>query len=372
MEPIRILHAVGVMNRGGLETLIMNIYRNIDRDRFQFDFLVHQETQGAFDNEIKALGGKIHHIPYVTKIGHFGYIKALDSFFAKHQDYKIVHSHMNAMSGLILRSAKKNGIPVRIAHSHSAKYGSSMFEKVYKKTVSLYIPTTANHLFSCSQKAGSSLFGKKLANNRMTIIKNGVDLKKFNLNNEKRVKIRKELGFDEDTYILGHVGRFQEMKNHEFLVDVFASFHKKNPNSALVLVGDGVLRNKIEKKVNDLNLNKVVHFLGIRGDVHELMQGFDVLLLPSLYEGLPVTIVEAQALGVKCIISDSITREVDLNLGLVKFISLNAPISDWIEELSQKSLIQDDFHKLIKQNGYDIATTSNWLENFYAEKYQVN
>lgn len=367
MNPKRVLHSVGIMNRGGLETLIMNIYRNIDRSHLQFDFLVHREETGAFDNEILNLGGKIHHIPYVTKIGHFGYIGALNDFFVNHSEYQVVHSHMNAMSGLILQSAKKQRVPIRIAHSHSAKYGNSLSEKAYKKFVSLAIPSVATHFFSCSQLAGNSLFGKKIASNEMVHIKNGVDLKRFAYKKEIRNKIRRELEVNEETYIVGHVGRFQQMKNHDFLVDVFAEFHKENPNSVLVLVGEGILKQKVEQKVKELNLNKVVHFLGVRDDVHEVMQAFNVLVLPSLYEGLPVTLVEAQAIGIKCIISDAVTMDVDLGLGLVKFISLSDPLSNWVDEISKKSQIINSHEKII-QNGYDIVTTSNWLENFYSNE----
>ncbi|MDT3766196.1 glycosyltransferase family 1 protein [Priestia filamentosa] len=355
------------MNRGGLETLIMNIYRNIDRSRIQFDFLVHREEQGAFDDEIISLGGRIHKVPYVTQVGHFAYVRALNNFFVTHPEYQIVHSHMNAMSGLILKSAKKKGVPIRIAHSHSAKYGNSIPEKTYKKFVSLSIPLVSTQFFSCSQLAGDSLFGKKVANNKMVIIKNGVDLKRFAFRKEIRNKIRKELKVHEDTHIVGHVGRFQQMKNHDFLVDVFAKFHRKNPNSVLLLVGDGDLRQTVEQKVRDLKLGQAVHFLGTRSDVHEVMQAFDVLLFPSLYEGLPVTLVEAQALGIKCVISDCITKEIDLGLELVKFISLNEPLSAWVEEVAKRDYLNNSHEKII-QNGYDIRTTSNWLQNFYYEE----
>ncbi|MFJ5621687.1 glycosyltransferase family 1 protein [Peribacillus loiseleuriae] len=367
MYPKRVLHTVGIMNRGGLENLIMSIYRNIDRSHLQFDFLVHKEDQGAFDNEIINLGGKIHRIPYVTKIGHFGYIEALKNFFVAHPEYQIVHSHMNAMSGLILKSAKREGVPIRIAHSHSAKYGTLITEKVYKKIVSLSIPLVATHFFSCSQLAGSSLFGGNVAKSKMIIIKNGVDLKKFVFKKEIRNKVRRELGISEKSYVVGHVGRFQQMKNHNFLVTVFAEYHKENPNSILILVGDGDLRKTVEQKVRELNLNKVVHFLGIRDDIHELMQAFDVFLFPSLYEGLPVTLIEAQAIGIKCIISDGITREVDLGVGLVKFISLNESLSTWVEELSKRIYLNNSHEKIIR-NGYDIRNTSNWLESFYTKE----
>ncbi|MFJ7927803.1 glycosyltransferase family 1 protein [Peribacillus sp. NPDC096448] len=355
------------MNRGGLETLIMNIYRNIDRNHLQFDFLVHREESGDFDNEIQSLGGKIHYIPYVTKVGHFRYKEALNNFFKNHSEYQVVHSHMNAMSGLILKSAKKQCVPIRIAHSHSAQYGNSLPEKAYKRLVSLAIPSVATHFFSCSQLAGISLFGKKIANGKMIHIKNGVDLKKFTYNKEIRNKIRRELEVNDETLVIGHVGRFQQMKNHDFLIDVFAEFHKKNSNSVLVLVGDGILKQKIEQKVKELNLNKVVYFLGVRDDVHEVMQAFNVLLLPSLYEGLPVTLVEAQAIGLKCIISNAVTTDVDLGLGLAKFISLNDSVSKWVEEISKNSQIVNSHNKII-ENGYDIVTTSNWLEDFYSKE----
>ncbi|NHN34326.1 glycosyltransferase family 1 protein [Paenibacillus agricola] len=354
------------MNRGGLETLIMNIYRNIDRSHFQFDFLVHQEFKGAFDDEIIRLGGKIHYIPYITKIGHFGYIKALNNFFKTHQEYNIVHSHMNSISGLILRSAKKKGINVRIAHSHSSKHGTSFFEKIYKKCVSLLISSAATHFFACSKIAGESLFGKRLAKRNTTIIKNGVDLNKFIFNNETRDEIRKELEGNDKTIIIGHVGRFQEMKNHTYLIDVFSKLIEKKPNALLVFVGDGELRTSIEQKVKNLNLTSKVKFLGIRDDVHKIMQAFDVFVMPSLYEGLPVTLVEAQATGIRCVVSENITREIDLGVGLVDFISLKETLFSWVELLLKENDKYINSHTLLKLNGYDIVTTTNWLEKFYS------
>ena len=187
--PIRILHVVVNMNRGGAETLIMNLYRNMDRSKVQFDFLTCRE--GAFDEEIAAMGGRIHRIPYVTDVGHFGYVKALDAFFTSHPEYKIVHSHMDKMSGLVLRSAKKAGIPIRIAHSHNTSSEGGTATKVYKSYAGKFILPNASHLLACSNLAANWLFEKKA--NQARILKNGIDCDQFAFSAEVRKQVREEL-----------------------------------------------------------------------------------------------------------------------------------------------------------------------------------
>nr|WP_207627745.1 MULTISPECIES: glycosyltransferase family 1 protein [Bacillaceae] len=351
------------MNRGGAETLIMNLYRNIDRSRVQFDFLTCKE--GVFDTEIVKLGGNVYRIPYISDVGHFKYVKELNNFFTKNNHYKIVHSHMDKMTGLVLREAKKAGIPIRISHSHNTSSEGGLASKVYKWYAGNFIIPNTTNFFACSNYAAEWLFKNKSHSTR--ILKNGIECDKFVFSQGVREEVRKELRLDKNVFILGHVGRFAHQKNHGFLIHTFAEYHKLNQDSVLVLVGTGPLRLVIEKQVMDLNLKDKVIFMGIRSDIQRLLQAFDVFVFPSLHEGLPVSLIEAQGSGLPCIISDNISREVDIGSNLVEFI----PLSDkslWIDKI--KAISSADFRRrdltstIVKQ-GYDIRETAENIEHFY-------
>lgn len=363
-DPIRILHVVVNMNRGGAETLIMNLYRNIDRSKVQFDFLTCKE--GTLDNEILAMGGKVHRIPYVSEVGYFKYIKALDHFFSLYKEYTIVHSHMDKMSGFVLRSAEKAGISKRIAHSHSTISEGSFVARVFKWYAGLNIEKNATHCFACSKEAAKWLFLKNM--NKVDILNNGIEFEKFKYDSEIRKSVRSELGVSPEHYIIGHVGRFSHPKNHTFLIDVFADVLKIRPDSTLILVGDGPLRHEIEEKARKLNLWDKTKLLGVRDDINRILQSFDILLFPSLYEGLPVTLVEAQGSGLSCVISDTITRDVDLGAGLIQFESLNNSPADWAEKVTKFKDRVEDIQGLIQRKGFDIRGSARWLENFYLDQ----
>ena len=361
--PLRILHVVVNMNRGGAETLIMNLYRNLDRTKVQFDFLTCKE--GVFDEEIVELGGKVHRVPYITDVGHMGYMKALNTFFASHQEYRIVHSHMDKMSGFVLRSAKKAGIPIRIAHSHNTSSEGGAAAKMYKWYAGKFISSCATHLLACSNAAAQWLFVDQAGTAR--ILKNGIECDRFAFSSNIRKQVREELQLHEDTFVVGHVGRFAHQKNHSFLIDIFAQLIKLKPNSILLLAGDGPLRIESEKKVEELNLRNNVKFLGIRSDIEKLLQAFDVFVFPSVHEGLPVTIIEAQGAGLPCMISDAITEEVDMGMNLVEHF----PLTDkkiWIEKLksiSVRSLPRDILDQALSKKGYDIKNTAELTQDFY-------
>ncbi|WP_010678083.1 glycosyltransferase family 1 protein [Bacillus timonensis] len=363
--PIRVLHVVVNMNRGGAETLIMNLYRNIDRSKVQFDFLTCKE--GVFDKEILELGGRIHRIPYITDVGHFGYVKALNHFFKEHYSYKIVHSHMDKMSGLVLRSASKAGIPVRIAHSHSTKSEGNLPSIIYKSLIGSGIFRYATNFLACSYAAGKWLFSKK--KEAITIINNGIESEKFVFSLKTREKVRKELNISSDCFLLGHVGRFSKPKNHTFLVDLFSTFNTIHQNSKLVLVGDGPLKGDIERKVSELKLNNKVIFLGNRPDINRLLQAFDLLVFPSLYEGLPVTLIEAQGAGLKCVISDNITTEVDLGIGLIEYLPITkkAMWIDKLDELKIKVKPRINSTEYLIKNGYDIKDSAKKTQELYVK-----
>ncbi|MGQ4665896.1 glycosyltransferase family 1 protein [Metabacillus halosaccharovorans] len=367
IKPIRILHVVVNMNRGGAETLIMNLYRNIDRSKVQFDFLTCKE--GVFDQEIKKLGGVVHRIPYVSDTGHFGYIKSLNHFFSNHNDYQIVHTHLNQMSGLVVREAKKHGIKYCITHSHNTAGEGSLLAKGYKWYSSLYIPSNSDYTFACSEAAATWLFGSNT--NHVKLLNNGIEPETFSYSPEVRKMKRNELGIHDAQLVIGHIGRFTKQKNHQFLIEVFAKFVKTRPNSILLLCGDGVLRKEIESSVEELNIQENVKFLGVRSDINHLLQAFDVFLFPSLHEGLPVTLIEAQAAGVPCLISNEITDEVDLGLGLIKYLNIHN-INSWVSELGKIKSKHRELNNIkisqIRERGYDIKSTSSWLQDFYLSK----
>jgi glycosyltransferase involved in cell wall biosynthesis len=360
-SPLRVLHVVVNMNRGGAETLLMNLYRNIDRSKIQFDFLTCKE--GVFDEEILQLGGNVYRIPYITDVGHFKYRKNLEEFFNCHYEYKIVHSHLDKMSGLVLQAAKKRRVPVRISHSHNTSSEGSMAAKLYKWYIGQLINQNATNYYACSQVAGEWLF----KNRSVSILKNGIDIDQFRYTSEARKKAREELNLSENTIVLGHVGRFAHQKNHEFLIAVFAEFCKCDNDSILLLVGDGPLRKEVEKKVFDLKINKKVKFLGVRSDIPQILQALDLFIFPSLHEGLPVSLIEAQGAGLPCFISDQISTEVDMGMGLVEFLPLDNK-NLWIEIIKKKLSITDSRGlnlEPLKQRGYNIKDTASQLEKFY-------
>jgi glycosyltransferase involved in cell wall biosynthesis len=362
-KPIRVLHVVVNMNRGGAETLIMNLYRNIDRSKVQFDFLTCRE--GTFDEEIINLGGYIYRIPYLNEAGHFKYLGALKEFFSVHSDYRIVHSHMNQMSGFVLRAAKNAGIPVRIAQSHNIGSSGNTLGKIYKWYSGKKIKTTATNLLACSNEAASWLY--KDRKDKAVILKNGIEYEKFKFSTVIRANIRDELNISPNSYVIGHIGRFCEQKNHDFLINIFMEFLKTKPQSLLILAGDGPLRKDIEKKVLDLNIEEKVKFLGVRTDINNLIQAFDVFVFPSLYEGLGIVLIEAQASGLTCLTSNNVPKESDMGIGLVKFIPLeNANV--WVNQIlhsPERKKNEDYCIKGIIKNGYDIRKIASWIQVFY-------
>ncbi|WP_338449846.1 glycosyltransferase family 1 protein [Niallia oryzisoli] len=360
-NPLRVLHVVVNMNRGGAETLLMNLYRNIDRSKVQFDFLTCKP--GVFDEEIRELGGKIYRIPYISDIGHFRYRKELNKFFEENKDYYIVHSHMDKMSGFVLHAAKKAGIQIRIAHSHNTSSEGGTVARAYKSYAGKYIAASATHLLACSTSAAKWLFSYQAS--KAMILKNGIECDKLSYSQTTRKQKRKELNLPEESFIVGHVGRFNHQKNHSFLIDIYSEIAKKNPYSDLLLVGEGPLQDEIQRKVSELGLVDKVFFLGVRSDVHQLLQACDVMLFPSLHEGLPVTLVEAQAAGLPCIISDVITTEVDIGAGLIQYENLKSSPEAWAKKVLDNTHERKNTVEYIQKSGFDIRKSSIELQDYY-------
>ena len=305
-EPIRIAQVIGKWVGGGVEAVVMNYYRHIDKSKIQFDFICDEDSTNIPYEEIEKLGGKVILIPPYQKL--FRYHKELKRVL-KEGNYKIVHSHINTLSVFSLFAAKCAKVPVRIAHSHSTTNKKEKKKNLMKQVLKPFSKLFATDYMCCSELAGRWLFGDKLYNEgKIYLLNNAIDLKKFEYNEKIREEVRKELNIDEKTFVMGHIGRFVTVKNHELLIEIFNEIYRENENSILLLAGQGPLKEKIEQKVKEMKLDKVVKFLGQRNDANRLYQAMDVFVLPSLYEGLPVVGIEAQAAGLLCIFSDDMTK----------------------------------------------------------------
>lgn len=366
-EKIRVLHVLGGLNRGGAETMIMNVYRKIDRSKIQFDFIIHTSDKCDYNDEIKALGGRIYSLPRYTGKNHFLYKKAWNSFYKQHPEYKIVHGHVRSTAVIYLRIAKKYDI-ITIAHSHSTSSGTGFSARV-KNIMQYPIRDIADYFFACSFPAGEWLFGKETCKKEnFFIYKNAIDLKKFIFDKEKRIEKRKELKI-EDKYVIGHIGRFNVSKNHGFLIDIFKKVHDKNDKAILLLIGEGELRPDIEKKVADLKMTSCVIFAESRSDIPEILNAIDVFLFPSLFEGLGIVAIEAQASGLQCIVADTIPKEAYVT-DLIESIDLKASVNFWADKILEYSsgYVRRNTYEEICQRGYDIVKATQWLERFYLEK----
>lgn len=358
-EPKRILQVVTYMDMGGIESFLMNLYRSIDRNVVQFDFLMHREVPTYFDAEIESLGGRIHRLPPIRPDTFLRYRMALARFFREHPEYRIIHCHNNAYSMFVLREAEKHGVPVRIAHSHLAFPTLGLVKRITYDHCRARINRYTTHRFACSAAAGDWLY----SGGEYKVFPNAIHTERFRYSEETRLRMRRELSLADALTVI-HVGRFDQQKNHDFLIDAFAALVRKAPDALLLLVGDGVLRPRIEEKVRTLGLEGSVRFLGIRSDVPDLLQAADVFAFPSLYEGLPVTLIEAQASGIPCVISDTITSEVCVT-DLAQALPIREP-DLWADAiLSGRGLPRRDTSGEIVRSGYDIHAAAQMLTNFY-------
>lgn len=364
-SPIRILHVVTYMGRGGLETMLMNYYRHIDRSLIQFDFLAHRDFRADYDDEIESLGGKIYHLPRLVPWS-TSYHEALDDFFTEHTEYRIVHVHQDCLSSVILKVAKKHGVPVRIAHSHSNNQ-----DKDIKYPIKLFfrkqIPKYASHLLACGQEAGAWMF----CGAKFQVLNNAIDAKQYQYNPARAKQIRNVLGIPTGSFVVGHVGRFAPPKNHAFLLDIFLEIQKRQKNAVLLLVGDGNLRKTIEDKVKAIGLSREVIFTGMRSDVPNLMQAMDVFVFPSLYEGLGIVAIEAQAAGLPCILSEGVPMAACIT-DRVQRISLSKSPSFWANQILTQSKGHEDTYQAVVEAGFDISQNVKWLQDFYIDQWKAN
>lgn len=366
-KTIRVLQVLGSLNMGGAETMIMNLYRKIDKKKFQFDFIVHGDDIGVYEEEIKKLGGKIYRMPKYKLYNHFSYKKAWTKFFKTHKEYKIIHGHMRSTASIYLKIAKKYKL-VTLSHSHNTSNGRG-FSSIVKYLFQLKIRKIADYLLACSYDSAVWLYGKKCASSeKCFIINNAIDVDNFVFNIETRDKIRKQFNL-ENKFVIGQVGRLATTKNHMFTLDLFKDYLLVNKDAFLMLIGDGPLENEIEGYIKKHNLEDKVIMLKNRSDINELMQAMDLFIMPSIYEGLPLTLVEAQSASLPCVISSNISAGFLID-SLIHKNSLDASKDSWIELIEKnKNEIRCDRRKEISKQGFDIKTNVKWLEKFY---YKLN
>ena len=368
--PIRVLQVIGIMNRGGAETMIMNLYRHIDRSRIQFDFVENSFEEAVFDEEIHSLGGRVFRCPHYNGKNHFAYTKWWENFFQKHEgEYRLIHGHIGSTASIYLSVAKKHGL-YTVAHSHNSGTDHSAKALAYR-ILSYRTRNIADYFFACSEVAGVDRFGEKVTqSSHYSVLNNAIDTNQFCYDAAVRAEVRNELKISNEC-VIGHIGRFESQKNHLFLMKIFRKILEKQENSKLLLVGDGALREEIEKQVDDMRIRDKVIFTGVRADVNRLVQAMDVFVFPSLYEGLPVTLVEVQTSGLPCVISDKVPQESILVEDLVTVCNLSDNPEKWAEEsLRQARTKRISRSREVAAAGYDISETAKWLGDFYLEKYK--
>lgn len=362
-NPVRVLQIMGIVESGGVEAVIMNYYRHIDKTKVQFDFVMHKGGNPNYIAEVESMGAKVYEVtPYTQNIIEFTYeiYKII-----KEGNYKIVHSNMNSLSGFPLLAAYFAGAKVRIMHNHTTDTKEEGFRTTIKRVLRPFAKAFANRNWACSKLAGEWMYGKEaVENNKVTVINNAIDLDKFAFNQEKRDELRKQLGL-EGKFVVGHVGRFMKQKNHEFLIDIFAEVVKQKENAVLLLIGEGPLMESIKSKVNALSLAGKVIFLGVRSDVADLYNVMDVFVFPSLYEGLGMVAVEAQVNGLLVVASTEVPEEAKIT-GDILFVGLGVGAEVWAYKTLEgqyENRMKNDM--TVINDSFDIRVESRKLEERY-------
>jgi len=359
MSPIRVLCVFSSLNRGGAESMCMNLYRNIDRSKVQFDFVKHTHSKCSFEDEIINLGGRIYEAPRYKIYNYFQYRSWWIRHLKAHPEHQIIHGHFFTISAVYFRFAREMN-RLTIGHSHSAKPGNGSLKSIMKAHSMKKVERLASYCFACSEDAGKWLYPHR----KFKVINNAIDAKAFTYDEEKRKKIRDEFGIKEE-FVVGHVGNFAPVKNHTFLVDVFKVIHDRNPNSKLIMVG-GNDHKAIEEKVKGLGMSDSVIFTGVRSDIADILQSFDVFVFPSIDEGLGMVAIEAQAAGLYTICSDVVPSETRIT-NLIIFVSLGKSASEWADIVLKYNTgyKREDTSEQIQRACYDIHTTAKLIEKFY-------
>ena len=364
MEPIRILMLFTILNRGGAETMVMNYYRKIDRTIVQFDFIVHRQERGAYEDEIDSLGGRIYRFMPLSPLTVNQYKKQISKFFDQHPEYKIIHGQCSESGYYIYKEASRRGVPYIIAHAHSSHVPFDLKLPIrtwLKYKMRPYITIK----FACGKEAAIWLFGKWSVKNTI-ILRNAIDTSKYLFDKCIYESVRQKLVISQNAFVVCHVGSFVKSKNHKFIIEVFSKIVEKHPNSILLLVGSGLLQEQIQKIVRKYGLGEKIKFLGSRGDVNDILRCSDVFLFPSIHEGLPVSLIEAQCSGLPCYISDRIPKEVAIT-DLIHAFSLEEAPQVWAEKILEKKYFKNrrEYPNIVSKAGYDIKKNAEWLQNYY-------
>lgn len=363
-EPIRIAQIIGNMNNGGVESVLMNYFRAVDRTEVQFDFYIQKTSSFPQREEIERLGGRYYFLPQYSRV--LKYHRELKRLLQE-KKYFAVHSHISTMSFFSLFAAFRAGVPVRICHNHSTAYWGEGIKTLLKYMLRPFAKLLATDYFACGERAGRWMYGNRcFKQGKVHVLPNAVDIERYRFHEDARAALRHEIGIATNTLTVGHVGRFTYAKNHAFLLDIFAALHREHPDSVLLLVGEGELEAQIRKKIQALGLDDCVLLLGVRDDVNKLYSAMDVLCLPSYYEGMPVVLVEAQASGLPCVVSDRVTDEIK-SLRLIKRLSISETTAKWQQALISAGSAKRDGSA--EQKEFDVALHAKKLTHFYLEKW---
>lgn len=363
----KVLMFVDRMRHGGIQQFLIENIKYIDQTNLQIDVLTLDDNQEyPLEKTLQELGCNFYKLKniWINKItDYLRYAHALDKFFKEHNDYKVVHMNASSKNFLLLKYAKKYQVPVRIVHSHNIDFQTkNPLKKLLGNIFKIPMKKYATDYFACSVLAGEWLFGK---NSYFKVIHNAIDYNRFKFNLENRQKIRAQYNIQDEDILVGHVGRFTNQKNHDFLIDIFNEMSKQNPNVKLILVGIGEKEEEIKAKVTNLNLTSKVIFAGFKNNVHEIMHAMDIFLFPSKYEGLGLVLIEAQASGLPSFTSEIVVPEEAKLSSLLTYINLAKPASYWASEILNSNLQRKDIQKEIEESGYLIEITAKELEDFY-------
>lgn len=376
MKKIKILYFMdGIGNAGGIQEMVISWLKEFDLTQFQVDILSYDTGKNDnYSERFEKFGGKVFIIPTFTRKGQFfKSLKATRDFFDSHHDYDILHAHASSKAYFVMKEAKKHGIKIRILHSHATQFVNKNFKSILMGNIlKPFCNKVATDYFACSHEAGNFLFGKKRMDKVGVFVPNGIDLEKFKFNSKIATLKKTELGISSKNIVIGNVGRFRPQKNHDFLLDVFYEITKINKNAILLLAGNGELLDNMIQKSKNLNIYDKVKFLGYRSDVNEIVQTFDVLVMPSLFEGLPVTCVETQAMGIPCVLSDKITKDAHI-IPNVKYLSLSDDKKMWASEIlkmANNGKCHNSVEILISKK-FDIKESAKLLEDTYKKLIQI-
>ena len=368
MKKIRVLQVTGGLGTGGIERVAVNFYKKINRDKYEMDYLVYGDKIGEYEKEVKELGARIIRVPQPKK-GYFEFYKNVCKVIKDYGPYDIVHTHVLFNSGIIVRAAHKNRIPMIISHSHdNLNYtNENILKKIYYFIMRKWLLRYSTKLCACATNAGNFLFGEKAFNKKGIVLLNAIDINKFKYNEQKRIKIRKEFNIKDDEIILGNIGRLDAQKNQEYLLKILKNINNSNKNYKLLLIGDGKLKEYLTQKIKIMGLEEKVIMTGNRSDITDLLSAMDLFVLTSIHEGAPVVLAEAQTNGLSCLAPEKIVPIESKILDNFKFMPnpIDKNLDLWISEIKRCSNRIEDVDDIIKKSGYDIEMLGAELERLY-------